>query len=839
MALSKAGIRELVLSFLQDPDSINLDAALKYCTENFLGYASHRIQDQAIPALFDGLLPSQRGHILSLHDLGAASNKAYKKSTQVVAHQTARYRPVGNTYDVLVNMSQDWRVQVLLTDPEGSWGGEETGEASAERYTEIRLSPFAEAVCIPDLPNRVSADKEPHGIVPVRMNEFGTHYEERYIPTRLPLILINGSNGIAVGLAQTYQPLSYYPLVELMISYIKTGVFDPSSLTFGYPTKCKIAMSPEAALDVLLKGRGSIKTAGEYRFMKKGLNIIGVEFTSTPPNQTTNAIGDAFNAHRRANPDFPFDKFLNQSPEGSTSLCFMLKTPRIDEASLADPIRALYQQCKLVSHQTVNMVALVDQFPKTFNVKTYLDMWAEERIRIIARLKMVELTKLALQIHRLELIEWFRENSKEVIDYTQAKGVSEESIHDKLSGLFDRTLRQRHQFSTYSMEDTKALLSFTLRQLSRLAEDSQDAHLAKKIEEYSAVRELIQSEVLLKEYLLKELSDILKASPSLGVRDIRCQYDTDLADFLSKQPASARLSLPGFKGAESSAGFYYQEAMGAPGPTTTLVARTEKGLTFLVSNNSIRSTPLAIKVPNGDRLESVVHSMHTRQPFITGEGRLLGVDLSIDLGMNTPLTPNRVLNSVKGKKSPQDISAVVPVAIMGDPKQGFGKGGFLVVVYDNPMDGSLYVKKSNLSDFASARSKVNITPLPGLKVRWAAITNLNYIPLVGALAGRPYMDLTKIPVQSIKASRVPRLSVLLGEQAGCWPKTCGPQKMSVVIVEEIHLSKTEYVDSLPTPPQKGSIPAQSAKNPGNPFAPPKAAASPEPAKKPVNPFAPK
>lgn len=830
MSLSKASIKEQVSKFLQNPEEINLDFALKYCTENFLGYASHKIQDQAIPAIFDGLLPSQRGHILSLHDLGAASNKAYKKSTQIVSHQTSRYRPVGNTYDVLVNMSQSWRVQVLLTDPEGSWGGEETGEASAERYTEIRLSKFAEAVCIPDLPSRVPADKEPHGIVPVRINEFGTHYEERYIPTRLPLILINGSNGIAVGLAQTYQPLSYYPLLELMVSYISTGEFDTSKMSFGYPSKCQIAMSQQEALDVLMRGRGSIKTAGKYRFIKKGVHIVGVEFTSIPPNQTTNEIGDAFNAYRRANPDFPFDKFRNESPEGSTSLCFMLKQPRIDEASLADPIRALYQSCKLVSHQTVNMVALVDQFPKTFNLKTYLDLWIEERIRIIVRLKTVELAKLSAQIHRLELMEWFRQNSTEIVGYLQTKGITEEQVHAHLSSLFDRTYAPRHKFNSYSEEDTKALLSFTMRQLSRLSEESQDSSLTKKVEEHADLLDLTQSDSRQRAYLVSEITDILKASPSMGVRDIRCEFDTGLADFLSKQPSS-RLNVAGFKGAPARPSSYYSELLGAPSPITTLVARTEKGLTFLVSNNSVRSTPFAVKVPNGDRLESIIHSMHTRQPFITGEGRIVPVDLQEDLGTNTPLTPNRILHSVKGKKSPQDITQVLPVAIMGDSKQGFAKGGFLIVVYAHESDGSLYVKKSSLDDLASSRSKINLEPLPRLKPRWAAITNLHYVPLIGSVGGKDYLDLSRIPVQSIKASRVPRIPVLMGEQDNCWPKTQGPQKVALNISEALYVSKVDYIE--PAVIQQSAP----AKKVGFPTASPPAQAAPAP--KPFNPFAPK
>lgn len=838
MSLSKASVKEQVSKFLQNPEEINLDFALKYCTENFLGYASHKIQDQAIPAIFDGLLPSQRGHILSLHDLGAYSNKAYKKSTQIVSHQTSRYRPVGNTYDVLVNMSQSWRVQVLLTDPEGSWGGEETGEASAERYTEIRLSKFAEAVCIPDLPTRVTADKEPHGIVPVRRNEFGTHYEERYIPTRLPLILINGSNGIAVGLAQTYQPLSYYPLLELMIKYVSTGDFDSSDISFGYPSKCKIAMSREDALDVLMRGRGSIKTAGEYRLIKKGFQIVGVEFISIPPNQTTNEIGDAFNAYRRANPDFPFDKFRNESPEGSTSLCFMLKQPRIDEASLADPIRILYQSCKLVSHQTVNMVALVDQFPRTFNLRTYLDTWIEERIQIILRIKTVELAKVSAQIHRLELIEWFRQNSSEILECLQTRGITEEEAHKCLGEIFQRTSKEpRHKFNSYSPEETKALLSFTMRQLSRLSEETQDTALIKKVEEHADLLDLMRSADRQKAYLINELTEILRNSPGLGVRDIRCQFDSSLADFLSKQ-SSTRLSLSGFKGAPSKPSSYTSELLGSVGTTTTLVAKTEKGLTFLVSNNSVRSTDFAVKVPNGDKLDFVIHSMYSNQPFITGEGRVVPVNLANELGYNTPLTPNRILHGVKGKKSPQDVANVLPVAITGDPKQGFSKGGFLVVVYSNDLDGSMYVKKSSLDDLASSRSKVNLDPMPGLKPKWAAITNLHYIPLIGKVGGKEYLDLSKIPVQSIKASRVPRLSLLMGEQQNCWPKTQGPQKVAIKLVDAIHLAKTDYVETPPSPPQelKGKS-APSAKP--SPFAAAPAPAATTQPPKPFNPFAPR
>lgn len=690
------------------------DPLLNYSLNTFQRYATARIQDQAIPNYYDGMLPTQRAYVQSMQDVGAFYKNKPIKATKAVAHVSANYRPVGETYDVLVNMSQAWKVSILLTAPQGNWGPIDNGVAAAQRYTEIKLSPFCEGVVLPDLPKRMEAEKTPHTVVPTAKCEFGHLWEEEYLPVRLPMILLNGSNGIAVSMAQTYQPLSIHAFLPAFIKYVKEKTYDPtvedttqfdySALYMGYPVNPVIAQTQEEVTQVFRKGSGgSILTMGRFHFEYKGKKLDSISeagqkvdtivFTSIPPQKVLNDIGNAFNLERIENPEMNFSGMKNETDTKNIRLMFKLKTIHTTCTEELDfQIGLLYDKCGLKSNCKINMTALKDSFPIKYNIDSILNDWTRERHQILIRVSAEQAERLTRQINRLNLLRMAKAFKSSVMDVV-TKSDKEDEIHTDLSTIFERHL-ERFSLNQYTEEDTKEISALSLRQLSKLEDESQLKRLQDLLDRRAEYVSLMESEEARKTHLATELEQILHNLDAWGVKKYKNEYDPSLARYANR---ASRPQPPKE---------YVAESLSIV-PTPNVVVYTKKGFTYLVKNNSVKSAELSIPLLTGDRIEQAFFSFSEKTPFLFADGTVHFIDVPV----GTMMTPLKLANLSNKKVNSANLDITryaIPICVDYTCSDSTKSSNFHFIA----LDGMNQIKRVEAQEISTARSKLTFKNTP-------------------------------------------------------------------------------------------------------------------------------
>lgn len=654
-----------------DLDALGNDTALASSLTNFLTYSSHRILEQALPHFFDGLLPSQRKLFFSLQDLKAFPGKKYQKSTAVVSGSTGAYHPIGGSYDVLVNMSQDWRVQALLTDPEGNWGPIDGQRAAADRYTEVRISAFGEAVLFPDMPAvRQASDQTPHGIVPQSITYTDLLLEEDYFPAKLPMLLINGSNGIAVGIAQTWQPLAIRPLLTELRRFLSKGQIQFENIRLGYPTQPAITSPQADFIEAIKTGRGSVRSTGQYVLEKnRNGDVKAVVFTSTPHNVTLNSVGDDFNTWDstagtvvggKTVPECPFSRFDNETEKSGIRLVFPLRKP-MSEAELAPHLAELIRRANLSSSHTINMTALKDRFPVVYGLEEFFADWLLERSNIIQRAAAKRVAELQRQWHRLDVLLWVRANL-DLVTETLKTAENADAIKAALAFQWFAHFGAAHEIITD--EDLDILMDINLRQVSRLNEDE----LLKRVErvkaELATQQNLVADSDSRDAAIDADLADILKNLDKYGVGNYSCPFSTELAELLDTAPVKAnKAAAPAASGSTAAANEKWWLTSVGKGADTDIIVYTEKSAILRVSSRSVKSTDFA---PNLiDPEDKIVGAFFSSAPMLTiilDNNRLVQVPKDV-LPVNTPVYPARIAQLVKSKAS---FTKAVPVSAPTD-----------------------------------------------------------------------------------------------------------------------------------------------------------------------------
>ena len=556
----------------------------------FLHYTGHRVREQALAQSVDGLLPVQRRLFFSLQDKAAWSDRKHVKSAGIVAQTMGAYHPVGDVsvYETLVSQSSDWKMQVPMTDPEGNWGPIEGNPAAASRYTEIRLSKAAEAILFPDMPTRrQGGDDDPHGIVPQHLTYDGLLLEEEYFPVHAPLLCLNGSTGIAIGIMQSWAPLNARQFLQSLKDYLKTGTIDIAKIGFGWPTRPVITSTPLEIEHTLTTGSGVIKTAGRWTSPKPDQIV----FTSVPPSTTLNTIGDAAAEFMQTVTGSGILKdFRNESGEKDIRLVFQLKAGV--NADAAAPI--IMKHCSLTSSVTIRMNALHNNRPRMFGLKEYIDHWVELRQEQIRRIANRELGKLRIEARRLDILQFLRKNLPAVAQILQNIETAE-VIRTSLNRLPGGNV------VNLTRDDMTIVFEVTIRQLSKLSTDE----ITKKHEKIKA--EILKQTNLRdnpqasKDLIGEQLEQVLKAIQYIP--DYHCEPVGP--DYLVLESGS----LAKFRPKET-----LREILEAKADADVIVT-TEQGFVVRLRTASAKQAPNRPSMLNpGDR---IVHAtFHDRQNIV-------------------------------------------------------------------------------------------------------------------------------------------------------------------------------------------------------------------------------
>lgn len=359
----------------------------------YANYAKYVIQDRAIPDVRDGLKPVQRRIIFSMYKDGNTINHPTRKSAKTVGNVIGKYHPHGDTsvYDALVRMSQDWKVNAPLIDFQGNNGSNDGDSAAAYRYTEARLSQIAEEM-IRDI------DKE---TVDMTLTFDDTEFEPIVMPSRFPNLLVNGTQGIAVGMATEIPPHNLNEVIEAIIyriNHVRVEVSDLLNFVKGpdFPTGGLIYKT-QGLIDMYNTGRGRIEIASKTEIVDDGKNkqIIITEI----PYETIK-INLVYELDKLRH-DHVIDGISEVRDESDHSLATRIVVDIKKEANIDVIHKYLLTKTSLRSSYSSNMVAIVNGRPKTMNLLDFVDAYIDHQVEVITRRSQFDLKK---SISRLEIV---------------------------------------------------------------------------------------------------------------------------------------------------------------------------------------------------------------------------------------------------------------------------------------------------------------------------------------------------------------------------------------------------------------------------------------------------
>jgi DNA gyrase subunit A len=381
---------------------------------SYLDYAMSVIVGRALPDVRDGLKPVHRRVLFAMHELGNDYNKPYKKSARIVGDVIGKYHPHGDTavYDTIVRMAQDFSLRYMLVDGQGNFGSVDGDNAAAMRYTEIRMSKIAHELL-------ADIEKETVDFGP---NYDGSENEPLIMPARIPNLLINGSSGIAVGMATNIPPHNLNEVLGACLALLENPETTVDELIDlipapDFPT-AGIIYGTTGVKEGYRTGRGRVVMRGRTHFedMDKGGNRQSIIIDELPyqVNKKTliEKIAELVNDKKIEG----ISDLRDESDKSGMRVVIELKRGEVPEVILNN----LYKQTQLQDTFGMNMVALLDGQPRLLNLKQILEAFLRHRREVITRRTVFELRKARDRGHVLEGLAVALANVDEMIAIIKA-----------------------------------------------------------------------------------------------------------------------------------------------------------------------------------------------------------------------------------------------------------------------------------------------------------------------------------------------------------------------------------------------------------------------------------
>ncbi len=396
--------------------------------QSYLDYAMSVIVGRALPDVRDGLKPVHRRVLYAMRELGNEWNKSYKKSARVVGDVIGKYHPHGDTavYDTIVRMAQPFSMRYLLVDGQGNFGSVDGDAPAAMRYTEVRMSRLASELL-------ADIDKETVDFVP---NYDESESEPSVLPTRVPNLLINGSSGIAVGMATNIPPHNLTEVIDACVA-----VIDSPEITI--PELMEIVPGPDFPTAGIINGAREIYSAyttGRGRIQVRAKTEIeeidahgreAIIVTELPYQVNKARLLERIADLVRGKLIEGISELRDESDKDGMRVVIELKRGEIADVVLNN----LYKQTPMASVFGINMVALQDGQPKLLNLKQFIEAFLRHRREVVTRRTVFELRKARDRGHILEGLAIALANIDEVIALIKAS----QSPAEAKAGLMGRT----------------------------------------------------------------------------------------------------------------------------------------------------------------------------------------------------------------------------------------------------------------------------------------------------------------------------------------------------------------------------------------------------------------
>lgn len=510
----------------QDPDAIESMPLATYTERAYLDYSMYVINDRALPHIGDGLKPVQRRILYAMGELGLNSQAKFAKSARTVGDVLGRFHPHGDSacYEAMVHMAQPFSFRYPLVDGQGNWGAPDDPKSfAAMRYTESRLSRYAELL--------LAESKQ--GTVEFTPNFDGTVDEPQLLPAQVPFVLLNGSTGIAVGMATDIPPHNINEVISACIHLLeapKASVAEVMMHIKGpdFPTEAQIITPVSEIRTVYETGRGSIKARGVYH--KEDGEVV---VTALPHQASPAKILEQI-AHQMHAKKLPMlvDLRDESDHENPTRLVLVPRSNRVDVERLMSHLFAT-TDLERSYRVNLNMIGL-DHRPAVKNLVQILKEWLSYRLDVVTRRLNFRLDKINERLHILEGLLVAYLNLDEVIRIIR----EEDNPKNKL-------------METYKLSDIQAnaILDLRLRQLAKLEEVKLKAEQDELAAEKADLEKTLNSKTRMRTLMKKELLAVAenygdeRRSPLVEVDEANAFSEKDL---LTNDPVTVIISEKGW-----------------------------------------------------------------------------------------------------------------------------------------------------------------------------------------------------------------------------------------------------------------------------------------------------
>ncbi|WP_154483083.1 DNA topoisomerase (ATP-hydrolyzing) subunit A [Helicobacter pylori] len=502
---------------------VGIDSSIE---ESYLAYSMSVIIGRALPDARDGLKPVHRRILYAMHELGLTSKVAYKKSARIVGDVIGKYHPHGDNavYNALVRMAQDFSMRLELVDGQGNFGSIDGDNAAAMRYTEARMTKASEEI-LRDI------DKDTIDFVP---NYDDTLKEPDILPSRLPNLLVNGANGIAVGMATSIPPHRIDEIIDALVHVLENpnaGLDEILEFVKGpdFPTG-GIIYGKAGIIEAYKTGRGRVKVRAKVHVEKtKNKEIIVLD---EMPFQTNKAkLVEQISDLAREKQIEGISEVRDESDREGIRVVIELKRDAMSEIVL----NHLYKLTTMETTFSIILLAIYNKEPKIFTLLELLRLFLNHRKTIIIRRTIFELEKAKARAHILEGYLIALDNIDEIVRLIKTS----QSPEAAKNALMERFALSEIQ--------SKAILEMRLQRLTGLERDKIKEEYQNLLELISDLNGILKSEDRLNEVVKTELLEVKEQFSSQRRTEIQEAYENiDIEDLIANEPMVVSMSYKGY-----------------------------------------------------------------------------------------------------------------------------------------------------------------------------------------------------------------------------------------------------------------------------------------------------
>jgi len=570
--------------------------------QSYLSYAMSVIIGRALPDVRDGLKPVHRRVLYAMNELGNSWNKPYKKSARIVGDVIGKYHPHGDTavYDTIVRMAQPFSLRYMLVDGQGNFGSIDGDAPAAMRYTEVRMSKIAHEL-LADL------DKETVDFTP---NYDGSESEPNVLPTKIPNLLVNGSAGIAVGMATNIPPHNLTETINATLAMIENPDITILELMEYIP-------GPDFPTYGIINGTGGIREAyetGRGRVKMRAKTFVETDKSgksSIIVSEIPYQVNKAKLIERIA--ELVKDKKIDgitalrdESDKDGMRIVIEVRRGEVPEVI----INNLYKQTAMQSVFGINMVALIDGQPKLLNLKQVIEAFVKHRREVVTRRTIYDLRKAREKAHILEGLAVALNNIDEMIELIKTSpspSVAKERMLERdwpigsVTQLLEKVemadVRPESLPAGYgedggvyhlSPAQAQAILEMRLHRLTGLEQDKIIAEYKDLLEKIAYFLEILRNPDRLTEVIKEELVEIRDNYGDERRTQIDRNYqDLDEEDLIAEEERIITLSRDGYIKAQPLSDYRAQRRGGRGKAATQMKEEDEVGQLFVASTHDM------------------------------------------------------------------------------------------------------------------------------------------------------------------------------------------------------------------------------------------------------------